>query len=241
LPNLPNSPTPARLRDELVRESSRGRAQLHRRTVRHDPIPCINSALVNLTLTRPPNHVAIALGVDDRHKGFTVYSFGNPPTQNIKCIEKGDEIKSFADIPRGSDVKHVEIGETKSGKEHLFSGGFVTCTPVIAFYGNGSMALHHSARYTSVRASSPKKGSTNTEHHDPGHLDTLLDHPEFGRPTDVFVVAREGKQDQYSRQSGNSIYAINHAQVGTSVHVMEVPPRIVAVDITPGNLDIWLT
>jgi hypothetical protein len=103
------------------------------------------------------------------------------------------------------------------------------------------MAMHHSARYTSFLPSGYEEGSTNTEHLDPAHLDNLLDHPEFGRPTDLFVVAREGKQNQYTRQSGNAIYAVNHAQKGTSVHVVEVPPRIVAVDVTPGNLDVWLT
>jgi hypothetical protein len=232
---------PTRLRTELVRESERGRVQLLRRAARHDPIPCINSALVNQTLTRGPNHVATALGVENHQMGFTVYSFGQRPTQNIKCIEKRSESNSFAEIAKMRDVKHVEPGDTESGKTRLFSGGFVNCTPVIAFYGNGDVAMHHSARYASVLPSPSEEGSTNTEHLDPAHLDALLDHPEFGRPTDLFVVAREGKQNQYTRQSGNSIYAVNHAQDGTSVHVIQVPPRIIAVDVTPGNLDVWLT
>jgi hypothetical protein len=136
-------------------QRERGRAQILRRAIRHDPISCINSAVVNQTLTKVPNHVTASLGMDN--VGFTVYSFGRRPNQNIKCLEKRSESKSRSEIPQTGDVKHVEPGDTESGRSHLFSRGFVNCTPVVAFYGNGGMAMHHSARYTSFLPSDMRK------------------------------------------------------------------------------------
>jgi len=154
------------------------------------------------------------------HLGFTVYSFSWPGAQQVECLKvSGDPLRQCAQMRESGSATVVEIGETRSSSRRLFSDSFRSCTPVLAFYGDGRMLLHHSAAF------------------DTDTLDGLLRE----NPTDVYVVARTGRAATFPRQGANAAYVVNHAPTATNVHIVEVADTTIAVDVRPGNISIWHT
>lgn len=204
------------------------------------PVPSIHHAAVGSAPITPPYSVKDVPASSTNEIGFTVYSFGGdlPPEFHIELSEMSNSevIRHIVDTSKDGD-EEVGINTLKYGSQSLFSHSFGPCVPVFAYYSskpgenadNGMpKALYHAASYVTKI------------------LDGLLASPEYGQPTDIFVVTRNWdagnrRHGGINKQSAISLYINANRPDGTRFHVIEVPWGGAAVRVAADKIEIWET
>ncbi|WP_292933932.1 hypothetical protein [Noviherbaspirillum sp.] len=204
------------------------------------PVPSIHHAAVGSAPITPPYSVKEVPASSTNEIGFTVYSFGGdlPPELHIehRKMSNSEVIRYIADTSKEGD-EEVGINALKYGSQSLCSHSFGSCVPVFAYYpsdagenaDNGRpKALYHAASYV------------------PDILNGLLASPEYGKPTDIFVVTRNWDAGNrrhvgINKQSAVSLYINAHLPVGSRFHIIEVPWGGAAVRVAADKIEIWET
>jgi hypothetical protein len=164
----------------------------------------------------------------DTNEKRTVHSFGGPPPQEIKLLKIGEQADDVEIFRRLSDDEvgqngnlMINVGAMRFNSENgkLTSHSFTGCTPIIAFYGDNKTGMYH--------ANSASKSDE--------HVNQLIEE----RPTDIFIVARQGAHKSYSaRQAANAANIVNR-NPDCRVHILELPEvSELSVSIEPGAISV---
>jgi hypothetical protein len=173
-------------------------------------------------LERNPDHV-------DSTEKRTVYSFGGPPPQNIDLLMTGERAEADGDIFRRlsdeetgtSGSMMINVGAMRLNAENgkLASHSFTGCTPIVAFYDDNKTGMYHA----------------NSASRDDENVERLI----AEKPTDIFIVTRQGTGKSYSaRQAANAAYIVSRP-LDCRVHILELPEvSELSVLIEPGSISV---
>jgi hypothetical protein len=166
---------------------------------------------------------------DMRQDGdMSVFSFGSAPSIPITwnsythyansrhANEPLPETNTSSSLNDGAIV--VGIGAACRSKSALRSHSFGPCTPMAAVYADGTVGLYH---------------AMSAAENDP-HRAMLIDK----KPTDIFVITKDGVGPHAAKQTAQVIDTVNQAHPDTSVHVVTLPRHVLALEVTPNEISV---
>ena len=162
---------------------------------------------------------------------LTVYSYGNQSPINVE-LRSPDQYRDsdFADCELPSACKTqkisdgtliIGVGAVGRSTTAVVSNSFASCTPIVARFSDGSVGMYHAAF-------SPLNDLQRSQ---------LLK----AKPTDIFVITKDGQGAHVGRQTAQAIDTVQQAPPGTNVHIVTVPRATLAVEARPDRITIFST